>query len=72
MTPYQERREAGEYDAPQDDATEDNATEDNGAPSTVVELKAALEERGLPTYGTKAQMKERLAEADAAPAEAEA
>lgn len=43
--------------------TED--TPDPYAGMNLTELKAAADERGVPTYGTKAQIAERLREADA-------
>ena len=67
MTPYRERHEAGEYDAgkaPPTPAPDDDNGNDNG--ETLAELKAQAEEAGLPTYGTKAQLRERIEEAKAA------
>ena len=64
MTPYRERHEAGQYDAEAPPAPDDDNGNDNG--ETLAELKAQAEEAGLPTYGTKAQLRERIEEAKAA------
>ncbi len=50
--------------------TEEDADDDADAPDlyagmTLTELKAAADERGIAVYGTKAQIAERLREADA-------
>lgn len=48
----------GEADTPED-------TPDPYAGMTLSELRAAADERGIPSYGTKSQIAERLREADA-------
>lgn len=58
MTTYRERHLAGLYGG---------EVESNG--KTLAELKAEAEGLGLKTYGTKAELTERIAEAQAAPAE---
>ena len=56
MTSYRERHLAGLY----------GGEVDTGG-KTLAELKAEAEELGLKTYGTKAELAERIAEAQAAP-----
>jgi hypothetical protein len=58
---------AGHYEtsAP-DDGDDTSGDEDEGEPSrTVAELKDELKARDLPTSGSKAELEQRLAEAEA-------
>jgi SAP domain-containing new25 len=76
MTPYGDRRRSGEYDVGsvktrKQDTVHDPATggttvqeaEIDPDEVTLAELKEQAEAKGLPTYGTKAQLAERIAEA---------
>jgi hypothetical protein len=62
MTEYTERRQAGYYDAPDAEAPEQPTAEEDNGPS-LAELRAQAEALDLPTYGTKAQIAERIANA---------
>ena len=71
VTAYGDRRRAGHYDpdgtagptqstvSTPGGGTKTQVEEDNGGP-TLAELKQQAEELGLPTYGTKAQLQERI------------
>lgn len=74
MTTYRERLKAGHHTAGNPTAVTTTTTEvvtpapgqtvDNE--STVADLKAELQQRGLPTSGNKAELTQRLADADTA------
>jgi hypothetical protein len=61
MTPYRDRKEAGDFEAQDAEAAEEAEAEDNGPGLTVAELKEELKARGLQTSGSKAELEERLA-----------